>query len=116
MTAREKLLLLLRVTLEVGVVAGLCVWGYSLGSIPGTRAALAIALPAVGFGLWGAIDFRNAGRAAEPLRLTQELVISGLAAAAFAAAGHIGFGIALAVLSLAYHALVYACGARLLRH
>jgi len=33
-------------------------------------------------GFWGAVDFHQAGRLAEPLRLVQELAISGLAAVA----------------------------------
>jgi hypothetical protein len=38
--------------------------------------------PLVGFGFWGAVDFHQAGRFAEPLRLIQELAISALAAVA----------------------------------
>ena len=68
----------------------------------------------LGFGLWGAIDFRQAGRYAEPLRLTQELAISALAAVALYAAGQPALAIALAALSIVYHGLVYASGARLL--
>jgi hypothetical protein len=73
-----------------------------------------VSAPLLGFGLWGAIDFRQAGRFAEPARLGQELVISLLAAAAWYAAGRPAAGAALAALSIVYHALVYASGERLL--
>ncbi len=78
----------------------------------------------VAFGFWryhtgsstrGAVDFHQAGRLAEPLRLTQELVVSGLAALAWYAAGYHAPAIALAALSLVYHTLVYATGAQLLK-
>jgi hypothetical protein len=69
----------------------------------------------MGFGFWGALDFRGAGRFAEPLRLAQEIVVSLLAALAWYGAGRPVLGIALAVLSVVYHALVYLSGARLLQ-
>ena len=115
MTVTERLNLILRVTMEVGVVIALGFWGYHAGGGTGARIGLAIGAPLVGFGVWGAVDFHQAGRLAEPLRLIQELVISGLAAAAWYVAGRHELGIALAVLSLVYHALVYASGARLLK-
>ena len=106
--------LALRALLETGVVAGLALWGVHIGHGAPASVALGVAAPAVGFGVWGAIDFRHAGRRAEALRLTEELVISLAAAAALAAAGHDGFGGALAALTIGYHALVYATGQRLL--
>jgi hypothetical protein len=106
--------LALRVTMEAAIVAALAEWGYHAG--PGTagKVVLALAAPAVGFGVWGAVDFRQAGRFAEALRLVQELVISGLAAAAWYAAGQHAPGAALAIVSLACHGLVYLGGGRLL--
>lgn len=71
--------------------------------------------PTVGFGLWGAVDFHQAGRLAEPLRLVQELAISGLAAVALYLTGQHGLGIARGALSLVSHTLVYATGDRLLK-
>jgi Protein of unknown function (DUF2568) len=115
MTTTERVTLASRVLMEVGIVVALASWGYHTGGGTTARIVLAIAAPAIGFGLWGAVDFRRAGRLAEPLRLAEELVISGLAAAAWYAAGRHGLGIALAALSVLYHALVYASGARLLR-
>lgn len=56
------------------------------------------------------MDFHQAGRFAEPLRLAEELIISGLAAAALYAAGQHILGGALGGLSLGYHALVYLQG------
>lgn len=113
-TPRQTLLLVLRVAMEVGVVAGLAAWGISTGDGATAKILLGAGAPVVGFGIWGAVDFRQAGRAAEPLRLLQELVISGIAAVALAAAGAPAPGWALAALSVVYHALVYALGERLL--
>jgi hypothetical protein len=115
MTNRERLNLILRVLVELGVVAGLAYWGVHAGSSTGTKVLFGIGAPALGFGFWGAVDFHRAGRLAEPARLIQELAVSGLAALAWYAAGRHGAGIALAALSVVYHALVYASGARLLK-
>jgi hypothetical protein len=115
MARRDVLILLLRVTMEAFVVGGFAYWGVHVGGTTWSKILLGIAAPVVGFGLWGAIDFRQAGRYAEPARLAQELVLSGLAAAAWYISGLHGVGIALAALSLVYHALVYASGARLLK-
>ena len=106
--------LALRALLETGVVAGLALWGVHVGHGAPASVALGVAAPAVGFGVWGAIDFRAAGRWAEALRLAEELVISLAAAAAMATAGHDGLVGALAALTIGYHALVYATGQRLL--
>ena len=115
MTPVQGLLLAGRVLLETGVVAGLAWAGYAAGGGGPPGILLAIAAPAVGFGIWGAVDFRQAGRLAEPLRLIEELVISALAAAGVIATGHAGLGWALIGLSLVYHLLVYAAGERLLK-
>ena len=108
--------LALRAVMETGIVLAFAWWGYKTGQSGGGRAALAIAAPVIGFGVWGAVDFHQAGRWAEPLRLIEELVISGLAALALYAAGQPALGIALGALSIVYHALVYMSGARLLKH
>lgn len=110
-----RLTLTLRVTMETGIIAALAWWGYHTGPTTTTKIALAVAAPAAGFGFWGAVDFRQAGRLAEPLRLAQELAVSGLAAVALYAAGQHLFGWALGVTSAVYHALVYASGGRLLK-
>ena len=85
----------LRGIMEAGIVVAFAIWGYHAAS--GVMAiVLAIAVPVLGFGFWGAVDFHQAGTMGEPLRLTQELVISGLAALALYAAGQptmgMGFG------------------------
>lgn len=116
LSASERTNLTLRVAMETGIVVALGFWGYHVGPGAGAKIALMIGVPLVGFGFWGAVDFRRAGRFAEPLRLAQELVVSGLAAAAWYAAGQQALGIALAGLSLLYHLLVYASGARLLSY
>ena len=69
----------------------------------------------LGFGIWGAVDFHQAGRMAEPLRLIEELVISGLAALALYATGQHVLGLAFVTLSIIYHLLVYLAGGRLLK-
>ncbi len=105
----------LRVLMEIGVVAALSYWGFHTGSSTAMKIVLEVGAPVVGFGLWGLIDFHQAGRFSEPLRLLQELVISGAAAVALYASGQHVLGLALASLSIVYHALVYASGERLLK-
>ncbi len=112
---RTVFTLVLRVLMEAGIVAAFAWWGYRAGAGTGVKILLALGVPALGFGFWGAIDFHQAGRLAEPLRLLQELAISGLAASAAYAAGRHLLGWALGLLSAAYHALVYLQGGRLLK-
>jgi hypothetical protein len=114
MTAVQRVNLLLRVSVEVGVVVALADWGVHTGEGTAAKIVLGVAAPLVGFGFWGAVDFHRF-RLAEPLRLIQELAISGLAAVAWYAAGRHILGILLGALSIAYHALVYASGQRLLK-
>jgi uncharacterized protein DUF2568 len=113
MSPVQKLNLMLRVLLEVGVVAAFAYWGVHAGESTTGKILLGIGAPVVGFGFWGAMDFHRS-RHAEILRLMQELIISGLAAATTYAVGAHALAIALATLSIVYHALVYASGARLL--
>ena len=68
----------LRGLMEFGIVFALGYWGYRLGNSAGVKLLLAIGVPLVGFGFWGLVDFRQAGLLVEPLRLVQELMISGL--------------------------------------
>jgi len=100
--------------MELGIVAGFAFWGYHFADSTGMGILFAVGAVVVGFGFWGLVDFHQAGRWAEWLRLTQELLISGLAAAAWWAAGQTTLGIALALISLVYHVLVYTAGERLL--
>lgn len=108
--------LTLRVLIEVGIVVALGYWGYQTGESASAKALLGIGAPLLAFGFWSAIDFRQAGRVAEPLRLFQELVISGLAAVAWYAAGQHTLGWALDIASIVHHALVYLLGGTLLKH
>jgi len=110
MSGVERINLALRGVMELGVVWGLAYWGYRSGG-----ALLALGAPLIGFGFWGGVDFHQAGRAAETMRLLQELAISGLAAAGFYVAGSRTLGWTLAAISLLHHALVYATGNRLLK-
>lgn len=115
MTSPQRLVLTLRVLMEVGIVAALAYWGVHTGGSTSAKVILGIAAPAVGFGFWGAVDFHQAGRLAEPLRLVQELAISLLAALAWYAAGSQILGLSLGALSILYHALLYPTGGRLLK-
>ncbi len=70
----------LRAIMETGIVLAFGYWGFHTGKSTGIHLILGIITPLVGFGFWGLVDFHNAGKYAEPLRLAQELIISGIAA------------------------------------
>ena len=101
--------------METGIVAALAYWGYRAGASTSSKILLTVGTPVLGFGLWGTVDFHQAGLA-EPLRLLQELLISGLAAVALYATGKHILGWALGLVSVIYHALLYVQGGRLLKH
>ena len=105
----------LRGVMEFGIVIALGYWGFQTGSNAVTRIVWAILAPVIGFGFWGLVDFRKAGRMSESLRLVQELIISGLAAAAFYAAGQRALGWALGLISIVHHGLMYLLGETLLK-
>jgi Protein of unknown function (DUF2568) len=107
--------LTLRVLTETGIVGGLAYWGVRTGDTTAAKVLLGIGAPLIGFGIWGAVDFRGAARHAELLRLLEELAISAAACAALVASGRPAIGVALAGVSVAHHALVYAIGERLLK-
>jgi hypothetical protein len=118
-TARARLqalTLTLRAIMEAGIVGAFAYWGYQAGAGTGMKILLAAGAPLLGFGFWGAVDFHQAGRLAEPIRLFQELAISGLAAVALYATGQHAPGLTLGLVSIVYHALVYLQGGRLLKH
>lgn len=106
----------LRAVMELGIVVALGYWGYETGEGTTMKILLSVGMPLIGFGIWGLVDFRTAGPLAELLRLTEELVISGLAALAWHAAGAQTLGWALGILSVIHHVLVYALGGTLLKH
>ncbi len=105
----------LRGVMESGVVAAFAYWGYQSGDGAARRTLRAIGVPAVAFGVWGAVDFRQLGRLGEPARLGEELAISGLAVTALWAARQRSFAVTLGAVSVVHHALVYATGERLLK-
>ena len=107
--------LVLRSVMEAGIVAGLGYWGFQIGKGSFMKIILAICVPVIIFGFWGLVDFRKAGKFSEPLRLVQELVISGAAAAALYYAGQHLLGWILALLSIVYHIIVYLVGDTLLK-
>lgn len=106
----------LRAVMELGIVVALGYWGYKTGESTTAKFLLSIGAPLIGFGIWGLVDFRNAGAFAESLRLIEEVVISGLAALAWYVAGAQIMGWALGILSIVHHALVYVLGGTLLKH
>lgn len=110
-----RLNLALRALLEFGIIVGFAVWGYDAGTTALTKGIMAIAAPVTAFSFWGFIDFRQAGRIAEPLRLVQELLISALAAVALYVMGYLVATWGLATISLVHHILVYALGGKLLK-
>ncbi|HKJ45665.1 MAG TPA: YrdB family protein [Balneolales bacterium] len=105
----------LRGIMEAGIVLGLGFWGYQTGESTITRLIFSVLIPVMGFGFWGLIDFHQFGRYAEALRLVQELIISGLAAAALYTSGAHFSGLILGGISIIHHALVYPIGERLLK-
>ena len=108
--------LALRALMEVGIVVALGYWGFTTGSSTGEKLLLGIGAPVIGFGFWGLVDFHKAGSWAEPLRLIEELVISGLAAVALYVAGAEALAWALGLVSIVHHVLVYLLGGTLLKH
>ena len=107
--------LVLRAVMETGIVLALGYWGYKAGGTAGIKVLFAIIVPVIGFGFWGLVDFRKAGSFAEPLRLIQELVVSGGAAFALYVMEVQGFALILALVSLLHHTLVYISGETLLK-
>jgi pimeloyl-ACP methyl ester carboxylesterase len=95
----------LRGLMELGIVIALGVWGYKTGNSAVMKILLCIVTPLVGFGLWGLVDFSGAGLMAEPLRLIQELLITGLAAIAWHSTGAQAWGWALGISSIVHHTL-----------
>ena len=105
--------LVLRWVMELGVIAGLAVWGYQLGSTPVMSTVLAILVPLVGFTIWGLVDFEKVARSGETLRLIEELLLAGIAAAGFLYVGDEYLGWALIIVTVAHHSLVFISGDRL---
>jgi Protein of unknown function (DUF2568) len=105
----------LRGVMEFGIVAAMGYWGYQAGSSLVPRVLLAVLAPLIVFGFWGLVDFHQAGRLAEPLRLVQELLICGLVAIALYAAGQPAFAWAFGLIAIVQHSLVYLLGDTLLK-
>jgi CheY-like chemotaxis protein len=102
--------------MELGIVVALGYWGYKTGESTTAKILLSVGAPLIGFGIWGLVDFRNAGSFAEPLRLMEELIISGLAALAWYAVEAEAWGWALGVVSIIHHLLVYLLGDGLIKN
>lgn len=107
--------LTLRALMELGVVVALFFGGYHIGGTTSMKIVFALAAPIIGFGFWGVVDFHQAGKLGEPLRMIQELTISLLAALAWYVAGYHSFGWGLAALTIVYHILMPLSGQKLLK-
>jgi hypothetical protein len=105
----------LRGVMEAAIVAATAYWGFWAGGTTATKLVLALLAPLLVFGMWGAVDFRFARRFAEGFRLLEELALSALAASALFVAGQPALAWMLLGTSALHHALVYACGDRLLK-
>ena len=57
MTAMQRVNLMLRTMMEYGVVIALIYWGVHTGDSTAAKMLLAGGAPALGFGIWGAVDF-----------------------------------------------------------
>ena len=116
MTSKLKTInLALRGIMETGIVAGLAYWGFYTGNNATMKIIFCIGAPLLAFGFWGFYDFHNLGKWSEPLRLIQELILSGLSAVAIYTTGQHLFGWALGAISIIHHILVYLLGETLLK-
>ncbi len=117
MTAKLKWFnITLRGIMEAGIIAAFGYWGYHIGKSVSMKIMLGIGAPILGFGFWGMVDFHQAGSASETLRLIEELIISGLAAAGLYIAGQHILGWVLIMISIIHHTLVYLLGEKLLKN
>jgi Protein of unknown function (DUF2568) len=101
--------------MEAGIIAGLAYWGLQIGESCLTKVIFCIAAPLLVFGFWGSYDFHNFGKWSEPLRLIQELVLSGIAAVALYFTGQHFLGWCLGLIAILQHLLVYLLGETLLK-
>ena len=51
----------LRAVMELGIVIALGYWGYKSGEGGMIKILLSVSVPLIGFGIWGLVDFHNAG-------------------------------------------------------
>lgn len=107
--------LALRGLMELGIVIALAYWGYHSGKTTVQSTLLSIGAPLLIFGFWSLFDFRKVVATPEPFRLVQELILSGIAAVAWYSAGQRSLGVALGMISIIHHVLVYVLGERLLK-
>jgi hypothetical protein len=66
MSNMKSSILVLRWIMEAGIVLALAYWGARTGGSTIAKILLAIGAPVVGFGFWGLVDFRWAGRGHAP--------------------------------------------------
>ena len=88
--------LVLRLLLELAMIAALFTWGVRVADPMWLKTLLGVAAPALAVFLWGAlIAPRAPRRLADPARLVLEIVLFGLAAVGLATVGLPGWAIAL---------------------
>jgi hypothetical protein len=101
-----------RFLLELAMLAALAWTGSELTSSLAANIALAIALPLVAAGVWGAwVAPKASSRLPDPARLLVELVLFAAASAGLALVGHPVLAIVLAVLVVANTAVLRLSGA-----
>lgn len=105
----------LRGTMEAGIVFAFAYLGYHTGTHLYLKVIYLVLFPLVGFGFWGLVNFQGYGKLSEYLRLSQELIITGLAALALYFSGLHFLGFLMAALSIIHHSLLYILGDKLLK-
>ncbi len=101
----------LRFCLELAALAALGWWGSQTGSSTALHVVLAIVSPVAAAAVWGLFVAPKARvHVGDELRLLIELVVFGLAAAAFASTGHVWPAIAVAGIAVANSAFVRLLG------
>ena len=105
----------LRALMELGIIVALGYWGFQIGNNISMKVLFGIGAPLLGFGFWSLVDFHQIKLFSEPLRLFQELIISGLAAVACYVAGQQTLAWALGLISIIHHIIVYLVGGTLLK-
>ncbi|HET7117977.1 MAG TPA: YrdB family protein [Hanamia sp.] len=108
--------LTLRAIMEAGIVLAFGFWGYHLANRESIKILLAIIIPLFVFGFWGLVDFHQFGRFAEPLRLIQELLVTGAAAFVLYLTDKVVLCWVMLAISILHHILVYVLGGRLLKN
>ena len=108
--------IILRGTMEFGIIVAFALWGYWIGNHTVQKIMLSIVVPILVFTFWGFFDFRKIVPNPEIFRLLQELFICGLAVIVLNVSGYKELAIVMLVISIIHHILVYALGQTLIKN